>query len=155
MRAPLRAGASTTTVASLRPLMMRLRRGNVPWLGLTSGASSDTTAPPPAMIAAASRACDRGATTAWPPPMTATVVPPARTVASCADAVDPEGQPRHDRGVGGDQGRRDPAGGRAARRRRATRPDDRHGPLPAQSAAGSPVTNSTCGGMAIEARRDG
>ena len=31
MSAPLRAGASTTTVASLSPLMIRLRRGNVPW----------------------------------------------------------------------------------------------------------------------------
>ena len=45
IRAPLRAGASTTTVASASPLMIRLRRGNVPMLGSTSGASSDTTAP--------------------------------------------------------------------------------------------------------------
>ena len=36
--APLRAGASTTTVASASPLMIRLRRGNVPRLGATSGA---------------------------------------------------------------------------------------------------------------------
>ena len=52
MRAPLRAGASTTTVASLKPLMIRLRRGKVPWLGWTSGGSSDTIAPPAAMMAA-------------------------------------------------------------------------------------------------------
>ena len=35
--APLRAGASTTTVASARPLMTRLRRGNVPRLGADVG----------------------------------------------------------------------------------------------------------------------
>ena len=44
--APLRAPASTTTVASARPLMIRLRRGNVPRRGRVSGANSLTTAPP-------------------------------------------------------------------------------------------------------------
>ena len=34
IRAPLRAGASITTVASARPLMTRLRRGKVPRVGL-------------------------------------------------------------------------------------------------------------------------
>ncbi len=51
--APLRAPASTTTVASARPLMMRFRRGKVPRLGAVSGANSLTTAPPPATIARA------------------------------------------------------------------------------------------------------
>ncbi len=58
--APLRAGASITTVASASPLMIRFRRGNVPVVGARSGASSETTAPPPSTIASASRACARG-----------------------------------------------------------------------------------------------
>ena len=37
IRAPLRAGASTTTVASASPLMTRLRRGNVPRVGRDVG----------------------------------------------------------------------------------------------------------------------
>ena len=84
MSAPLLAGASTTIVASARPLMIRLRRGNVPLVGATSGASSDAIAPPPRRIAWASRSWPRGIATVWPPPITATVDPPARTVASCA-----------------------------------------------------------------------
>ena len=46
VRAPLRAPASTTTVASASPLMIRLRRGNVPAVGAVSGANSLITAPP-------------------------------------------------------------------------------------------------------------
>lgn len=69
MSAPLLAGASTTTVALARPLMMRLRRGNVPRVGMTSGACSLMTAPPVSRIAWASRRCARGTPTARPPPM--------------------------------------------------------------------------------------
>ena len=44
INAPLRAGASTTTVASDMPAMTRFRRGKVPGVASTSGASSR---PPP------------------------------------------------------------------------------------------------------------
>ncbi len=91
--APDLAGASTTTVASVSPLMIRFRRGNVPFDGSTSGASSDTTAPPAATIASARRMCADGPSVAWPPPMTATVVPPARSVASCAAPSMPKARP--------------------------------------------------------------
>ena len=60
IRAPLRAGASTTTVASARPLITRFRRGKVPRVGRTSGASSETIAPPDATIAPARRSWTRG-----------------------------------------------------------------------------------------------
>ena len=43
--APLPTGASMTTVATLRPLMIRLRRGNVPLVGTVSGGCSPTMAP--------------------------------------------------------------------------------------------------------------
>ncbi len=60
VNAPLRAPASTTTVESASPLMIRLRRGNVPRVGSVSGGNSLTTAPPPATIRSASPACARG-----------------------------------------------------------------------------------------------
>jgi len=70
IRAPLLAPASTTTVASERPLTSRFRRGNVPRLGLVSGASSDTTAPPASTIACARRSWALGNSRACPPPST-------------------------------------------------------------------------------------
>ena len=82
MRAPLLAGASTTTVASARPLTTRFRRGNVPGLGGCPGASSETMAPPAPTIESASLAGRAGGGAACPDPMTATVVPPAWTAAA-------------------------------------------------------------------------
>ena len=46
IRAPLCRPASTTIVASARPLISRFRWGNVPFVGGWSGHSSETTAPP-------------------------------------------------------------------------------------------------------------
>ncbi len=53
--APLRTPASTTIVASARPLIRRLRCGNVPLLGGRSGNSSETRAPPVATMSVARR----------------------------------------------------------------------------------------------------
>ena len=87
------AGASTTTVASARPLMILLRRGKVPWLGVISGASSDTAAPPPATIETASRWWARGWMSARPEPIAATVVAPACNAAACRGPVDADRRP--------------------------------------------------------------
>ena len=95
VRAPLRAPASTTTVASARPLMIRFRRGNVPRLGAVSGGNSLITAPPCATIARASPRWAAGYRRRWPPPITATVVPPARTRRVVGGRVDPEREARH------------------------------------------------------------
>ena len=93
VRAPLRAPASTTTVASARPLMIRLRRGNVPRVGCVSGGNSLRTAPPPAAIDRARARCAEGYRRSWPPPMTATVGAPARTAAACAAPSIPSASP--------------------------------------------------------------
>ncbi len=58
--APLRAPASTTTVASASPLISRLRRGKVPRVGWVSGGNSLTTTPPVRSIARASPRCAAG-----------------------------------------------------------------------------------------------
>ena len=73
--------------------MIRLRRGNVPLVGTTSGPSSETTAPPEATILPASVVCARGWTVAWPDPMTATVVPPAWSAAAWAAPSMPTASP--------------------------------------------------------------
>ncbi|WP_369695270.1 alpha/beta fold hydrolase [Salinicola salarius] len=52
--------ASTTSVPRLKPLMMRLRRGNCAGCGPASGHSSDTSAPPLSTIASASLRWRRG-----------------------------------------------------------------------------------------------
>ena len=93
VRAPLLAPASTTTVASASPLMIRFRRGNVPRFGAVSGGNSLITAPPWATIARASPRCEAGYSRRCPPPMTATVVPPARSVAAWAAASIPSARP--------------------------------------------------------------
>ena len=110
MSAPDFAGASTTTVASVSPLMILFRRGNVPVDGGTSGASSDTTAPPLATIASARRRV-RGRTHAG---MAATDDSDGRAVRAqrrlVSGSIDPERQSGHDRRVGGRQRRGDPDG---------------------------------------------
>ena len=58
-RAPLRAPASTTTVARAQPAMTRLRRGKFPFQGEVPRGNSLTTAPSPA-IARASAAFSGG-----------------------------------------------------------------------------------------------
>ena len=129
--APLRAGASTTTVASARPLMIRFRRGNVPAVGARSGASSETTAPPPATIASASRACARGYSRPWPPPMTATVGRPRPSAAAWAAPSMPIASPETTLAPAAASARRDP-------RRRARRPafDARRVPTTATACVG-------------------
>ena len=123
--APLRAPASTTTVASARPLISRLRRGNVPRDGLVSGANSLTTAPPVRTIARARARCAAGYRRSWPPPITATVGRPARTAAAWAAPSIPSARP--DTTVAPSAATRvaDPAGGRAAELRGPPRADDR------------------------------
>ena len=73
--------------------MIRLRRGNVPRFGAVSGGNSLITAPPWATIARASPRCEAGYSRRCPPPMTATVVPPARSVAAWAAASIPSARP--------------------------------------------------------------
>ena len=136
--APLRAGASTTTVASDRPLMTLFRRGNVPRVASTSGASSETTAPPASMIDAASRLCDNGCRSACPEPITAIVFPPARTVAECAAPSMPTASPDTTVAPTATRFVAIRAGDAAAGVRRTPSPDDGDG-RGASSAAVSPM----------------
>ena len=84
------------------------------------------------MMAAARRACDRGATDG----VAATDDRDRRSAGAhrglVRRAIDPECEARHDRRVGRDQRRGDPAGGGPSGRRRATGPDDRHRPVARQ-----------------------
>ncbi len=122
--------------------------------GGTSGASSDTTAPPLATIASARRACVAGPTRAWPPPMTATVVPLARSVASWAAPSIPNANP--------DTTVASAAASAVAIRTAVDRPAPvaRRVPTTATArardiAACRPRRYRTCGGIAIAARRAG
>ena len=154
MSAPLRAGASTTTVASASPLMTRFRRGNVPSVGLTSGPAQTTTAPPPARRSRppAGRDCaavqdrvagpddrDRG--------------PAGADRRRMRGAVDPDRQARDDRWR---RPRRGSCAIRAAIARpcvgRPSRPTMATAARPSR-AAGSPSTNRTWGGISIAASR--
>ena len=112
--------------------MIRFRRGNVPRVGMVSGANSLTTAPPPAAIA---RARPR-----WPAGY--------RRVVAAADhrdgrgaepdrgrvgrGVDAEREPGDDRDAEPADGLGDPAGGRAPDPGGATGPDDRDRARPVQ-----------------------
>ena len=107
--APLRAGASTTTVASARPLMIRLRRGNVPVARARRPVRAPTRPPRrPPTIASASRAWARGyerrrGRRRSPRPSCRR----ARTVASCAAPSIPIASPETTRRAGRDErGRR-------------------------------------------------
>ncbi len=113
IRAPLRAGASTTTVASASPLMIRFRRGNVPVVGASPAPSSETTAPPAVDDRIRQPGVRSRVEMPWPPPMTATVVPPASRVAAWAAPSIPIASPETTRRARRDEGRRDP--GREAR----------------------------------------
>ena len=73
--------------------MIRLRRGKVPRFGAVSGGNSLITAPPWATIARASPRWAAGYSRRCPPPITATVVPPARSVAAWAAASIPSARP--------------------------------------------------------------
>ena len=131
--------------------MIRLRRGNVPCVGSTSGASSDTTAPPASTIASARRRC------AARPEHRVTATDDGDRRATGSDrglvggTVDPERQPRDDGRIGRDEGRRDPC-----RDRRARSPSRRRVPTTAtarsrDSDACRPRRYRTCGGIAIAA----
>ena len=90
----------------------------------------------------------RGWRSPWPEPMTATVVPPARTAAACAAPSMPTASP--DTTVAPTATRS--AAIRAAMRRPASvarRVPTMATADPAPSAAGSPSTNRTCGGISI------
>ena len=113
--------------------MIRLRRGNVPRLGMVvRGELADHG---PAAVRRSRRTRPRwaaGYSRSWPPPITATVGVPASTAATCAAASMPSARPdtivapsARDR-VG------DPRRRRAPRLRRAPRPDDRDGPRPVE-----------------------
>ncbi len=91
--APLRAPASTTTVASARPLMIRFRRGNVPRDGTVSGANSLTTAPPPSTMRRARPRWAAGYSRSCPPPITATVGASAPMAAAWAAPSIPIARP--------------------------------------------------------------
>ena len=129
MSAPLRAGASTTTVASASPLMIRLRRGKVPTLGLDvrrqlgddRAAGRDDGRRQPAVGA---RMEDRVAR-----PDDRDGRAPGMDRGCVRGAIDAHGEPRHHAGAGrstrfSGESRRD----RPAVIGRPTRPDDRHRP---------------------------
>ena len=93
MSAPLLIPASTTIVASARPLMTRLRWGNVFCDGGCVGHSSEMTAPPVATISRASRdgragTADRGRTRGLRPSAAS-----AETAAACAAPSIPTARP--------------------------------------------------------------
>ena len=101
--------------------MIRFRRGKVPVVGSTSGASSDTTAPPLATIASARRACAGGTDAGMAATDDRDGRAAARSVASCAAPSIPKARSGHDRRVGGRRapwrsGRRSPVPRPSARR---------------------------------------
>ena len=108
--APLRAGASTTTVASARPLTIRLRRGNVPLLGrdVRRELRDD----------GATGRDDRGGEPAVRPRVQDGVAPAddrdgraaARARRGVGGAVDTHREPRHDAGRRPRRGGREPRG---------------------------------------------
>ncbi len=73
--------------------MSRLRRGKLPFSGLTSGGTSLITAPCASMISDTRRRWARGPGSAWPPAMMATVWPPASIVAAWAAPSMPNARP--------------------------------------------------------------
>ena len=154
MRAPLRAPASTTTVASASPAMILLRRGKPAGSGRASGGSSAITAPPVRTISRASVSCTAGYRCAWPLPRTATVIPlhsrapawadPSMPTASPETTVPPPPPARH---------RCAPPS--AAPRSSAAGVPTTATTLVASSAAGSPATNRTGGVRSISRSRRG
>ena len=155
VRAPLRTPASTTTVASARPLMIRLRRGNVPRDGCVSGGNSLRTVPP--------RGRDRPRQGAMRRGIEALVAPaddrhrgrPRTHGRRVGGAIDPERQPRHDR-----RPRGPPPRPRCARPWRVPPRSAFACPRSRPSAAGrgphgSPCRNRTGGGRSMMRSRDG
>ena len=152
--APLRAGASTTTVASASPLMIRLRRGKVPGSARCPGRARTRRRRRPRRSRPPAAAWARGWMSAWPEPMTATVVPRAWSAAACAAPSIPTARPDTTLAP---TATRSPAI-RAAMARPAS--VGRRVPTIATaalepSAAGSPRRYSTCGGISIAASRLG
>ena len=133
--------ASTTTVASARPLMIRLRRGKVPRVGLRvrcelaqdrAAALQRSTGQAPDEPTGYRRSC--------PPPMTATVGRPRPDGGRVRRPVDPEGQPGHDRRAEG-----------RPRRPRSSRPS----PAPPPSAVASRRRRSSAADREPPAHRGG
>ena len=93
IRAPLRPDASTTSVARLQPLTMRLRMGKVVREGGRSIGNSETTAPCPSAMRCAKFLFSRGYSLLRPAPITAMVRPSASMAPVWASVSTPRASP--------------------------------------------------------------
>ena len=93
IKAPLRPDASTTSVARLQPLTMRLRMGKVVREGGKSIGNSETTAPCPSAMRCAKFLFSRGYSLLSPAPITAMVRPSASMAPVWASVSTPRASP--------------------------------------------------------------